>query len=142
MNRGGGLLKYLQNVSFCRELEHRPGTIGSAWRCGRLIKPVCRPESAASLIYASDALPQQPSQKSEKLCRVLNGVFRAVVASTRSFATGSRCKRLIKNCIICWNYLYLSQKVAGIDDPAKREELLQAMAHGSAAAWGHLNHPA
>jgi hypothetical protein len=26
-----------------------------------------------------------------------------------------------------------------IDDPAKREELLQAIAHGSAAAWGHLN---
>jgi TnpA family transposase len=49
------------------------------------------------------------------------------------------CKRLIKNCIICWNYLYLSQKLAQIDDPAKREELLQAMAHGSAAAWGHLN---
>jgi hypothetical protein len=37
------------------------------------------------------------------------------------------------------NYLYLSQKLAEIDDPAKREELLQAMAHGSAAAWGHLN---
>jgi Tn3 transposase DDE domain len=49
------------------------------------------------------------------------------------------CKRLIKNCIICWNYLYLSQKLAEIDDPAKREELRQAMAHGSAAAWGHLN---
>jgi hypothetical protein len=46
------------------------------------------------------------------------------------------CKRLIKNCIICWNYLYLSQKLAEIDDPARREELLQAMAHGSAAAWG------
>ena len=49
------------------------------------------------------------------------------------------CKRLIKNCIIRWNYLYLSQKLAEIDDPAKREELLQATAHGSAAAWGHLN---
>src|SRR6476620_7913734 len=49
------------------------------------------------------------------------------------------CKPLIKNCIICWNYLYLSQKLAEIDDPAKRQELLQAMAHGSAAAWGHLN---
>jgi len=48
-------------------------------------------------------------------------------------------KRLIKNCIICWNYLYLSQKLAEIDDPAKWEELLQAMALGSAAAWGHLN---
>jgi hypothetical protein len=34
---------------------------------------------------------------------------------------------------------YLSQKLAEIDDPAKRKELLQAMAHGSAAAWGHLN---
>jgi hypothetical protein len=33
----------------------------------------------------------------------------------------------------------LSQKLAEIDDPAKREELLQAMAHGAAAAWGHLN---
>ncbi len=32
-----------------------------------------------------------------------------------------------------------SQKLAEIDDPAKREELLQALAHGSAAAWGHLN---
>ena len=41
--------------------------------------------------------------------------------------------------LICWNYLYLSQKLAEIDDPAKREELLQTMAHGSAAAWGHLN---
>jgi hypothetical protein len=27
-------------------------------------------------------------------------------------------------------YLYLSQKLAEIDDPAKREELLQAMTHG------------
>jgi hypothetical protein len=35
--------------------------------------------------------------------------------------------------------MYLSQKLAEIDDPAKRKELLQAMAHGSAAAWGHLN---
>ena len=49
------------------------------------------------------------------------------------------CKRCIKNCIIFWNYLYLSQKLAEIDNPAKREDLLQAMAHGSAAALGHLN---
>jgi hypothetical protein len=45
------------------------------------------------------------------------------------------CKRLIKNCIICWNYLYLSQKLAEIDDPAKREELPRVMTHGSATAW-------
>jgi Tn3 transposase DDE domain len=49
------------------------------------------------------------------------------------------CKRLIKHCIICWNYLYLSQKLAEIDDPVKREAFLKAVAHGSGAAWGHLN---
>ena len=49
------------------------------------------------------------------------------------------CKRLIKHCIVCWNYLYRLQKLAEIDEPAKREQLLQAMAQGSATAWGHLN---
>ena len=49
------------------------------------------------------------------------------------------CKRLIKNCIICWNYLYLSQKFAEIDDAVKREEFLQALTHGSAASWRHVN---
>ena len=49
------------------------------------------------------------------------------------------CKRLIKHCIICWNYLYRSQQLAEINDPAKREGLLQALAQGSAAALGHLN---
>lgn len=31
------------------------------------------------------------------------------------------CKRLVKNCIICWNYLYLSQKLEEIKDTASRE---------------------
>ena len=35
------------------------------------------------------------------------------------------------------NYLYLSQKLAEIDDPVKREEFLKALAHGSAAPGGH-----
>lgn len=43
----------------------------------------------------------------------------------------------MKNCIICWNYLYLSQKLAEIDDPVKREEFLKAVVHVSAAAWEH-----
>ena len=49
------------------------------------------------------------------------------------------CKRLIKNCIICWNYLYLSQKLEELKDTASREALLDAVAHGSAVAWRHLN---
>jgi hypothetical protein len=49
------------------------------------------------------------------------------------------CKRLIKNCIICWNYLYLSQKLEEITDTESREALLDAVAHGSTVAWQHLN---
>ena len=30
------------------------------------------------------------------------------------------CKLLIKNCIICWNYLYLSRKLEEIKDTASR----------------------
>jgi len=49
------------------------------------------------------------------------------------------CKRLIKNCIICWNYLYLSQKLGEIGDATSREAFLGAVAHGSAISWQHIN---
>jgi len=49
------------------------------------------------------------------------------------------CKLLIKNCIICWNYLYLSQKLEEIKNTESREAFLDAVAHGSAVAWQHLN---
>ena len=39
-------------------------------------------------------------------------------------------KRLIKNCIICWNYLCLSQKLQETEDAANREVFLDAVAHG------------
>jgi Tn3 transposase DDE domain len=49
------------------------------------------------------------------------------------------CEGLIKNSIICWNYLYLSQKLAEMDDPVRREAILSALTHGSAASWQHVN---
>jgi hypothetical protein len=42
------------------------------------------------------------------------------------------CKRLIKNCIICWNYLCRSEKLEEIVDAASRQLFLDAVAHGSA----------
>jgi uncharacterized protein YbcC (UPF0753/DUF2309 family) len=86
--------------------------------------------------------------------RVLNGVehvhrfTRAVsVGNPREFLQVEKqeqemaeaCKRLIKNCIICWNYLYLSQKLAEMDDPESREAFLKTVTHGSAVSWQHLN---
>ena len=49
------------------------------------------------------------------------------------------CKRLIKNGIICWNYLYLSQKLEDTEDAASREAFLEAVANGSAVSWQHIN---
>ncbi len=49
------------------------------------------------------------------------------------------CKRLIKNAIICWNYLYLSQKLEEAGDGPLRETLLQAIRHGSVVCWQHIN---
>jgi hypothetical protein len=45
----------------------------------------------------------------------------------------------IKQCIVCWNYLYLSQKLAETTEATQRATLLQAIKHGSVVAWQHLN---
>ena len=49
------------------------------------------------------------------------------------------CKRLIKNCIICWNYLYLSHKIGQEKDAERRRELLRIVQDGSITSWGHVN---
>ena len=46
------------------------------------------------------------------------------------------CNRLIKNSIICWNYLYLSNKLGKNDFP---EAMLQAITGGSVISWQHIN---
>lgn len=48
------------------------------------------------------------------------------------------CKRLIKNAIICWNYLYLTQKVRKQKDPVDKLQLLQAVKASSVIAWRHI----
>jgi TnpA family transposase len=49
------------------------------------------------------------------------------------------CKRLIKNSITCWNYLYLSQKIRETTDPESRDKLIQAISNGSIITWQHVN---
>ena len=49
------------------------------------------------------------------------------------------CKRLIKNSIICWNYLYLSQKLEENDLSETHEAMLKAIAGGSVISWQHIN---
>ncbi|MGA9391860.1 MAG: Tn3 family transposase [Candidatus Sulfotelmatobacter sp.] len=49
------------------------------------------------------------------------------------------CRRLIKNVIVCWNYLYLSRELAAEKNEKRRAELIEAIRHGSAATWKHCN---
>jgi len=49
------------------------------------------------------------------------------------------CKRLVKNAIVCWNYLYLTQMITDAPDKETRAALLESVAAGSAVAWHHIN---
>src|ERR1039457_1089778 len=49
------------------------------------------------------------------------------------------CRRLIKNAIVCWNYLYLSQVLAKEKNEERRTVLIAAIRNGSVATWGRFN---
>jgi TnpA family transposase len=106
------------------------------------------PKSLFILRYIDDPVLRQAIEKQMDRIEHVHRFTRAVsVGNPREFLEAEKedqemeeaCKRLIKNCIICWNYLYLSQKLEEIKDTADREAFLDAVAHGSAAAWRHFN---
>lgn len=49
------------------------------------------------------------------------------------------CKNLIKNAIVCWNYLYLTRKIQQERNPTKREELIKMTKHKTMNAWRHAH---
>jgi TnpA family transposase len=106
------------------------------------------PKSLFILQVIDDPVLRQAIEKQMDRIEHVHRFTRAVsVGNPREFLQAEKedqemeeaCKRLIKNCIICWNYLYLSQKLEEIKDTTEREAFLDAVAHGSAAAWRHFN---
>src|SRR4029079_15961276 len=71
------------------------------------------------------------------LCWNLTREFTQAEKQEQEVAEG--CKRLIKNAITCWNYLYLSQKISEVIGSEAREILFQAIASGSVVSWQHIN---
>ena len=49
------------------------------------------------------------------------------------------CNRLIRNSIICWNYLYMTRQLEAVRTADERERLLQMIAIHSPQSWGHFN---
>ncbi len=49
------------------------------------------------------------------------------------------CRRLIKNALTCWNYLYLSHKIKMEKQPEQKQRIISAIQAGSILTWKHFN---
>lgn len=49
------------------------------------------------------------------------------------------CQRLIQNCIVLWNELFLSQKLMATDDLIVRAQILEILSNGSTQVWDYIN---
>jgi hypothetical protein len=49
------------------------------------------------------------------------------------------CNRLIKNSIICWNYLYLAHQLKKAPNAEIRENIRRLIVTHSPMSWAHIN---
>jgi len=100
------------------------------------------------LRYVDDLELRQAIEKQLNKVELANRFTRAVaVGNPREFTQAEKeeqeiaeaCNRLIKNSIICWNYLYLARRIEKAEDAAAREALLRMIATHSPMAWAHIN---
>jgi TnpA family transposase len=100
------------------------------------------------LRYLDDLELRQAIEKQLNKVELANRFTRAVaVGNPREFTQAEKeeqeiaeaCNRLIKNCIICWNYLYLSQKLTLAETEEDKERLLASITTHSMSSWGHIN---
>lgn len=100
------------------------------------------------LRYIDDMELRQTIEKQLNKIELANRFTRAIaVGNPREFTQGDKeeqeiaesCNRLIKNAIICWNYLYLSQKLEQMDNAEQKDKLLSAISSHSPMSWAHTN---
>ncbi|MGK0189067.1 MAG: TnpA family transposase, partial [Verrucomicrobiales bacterium] len=109
---------------------------------GRILKSIFR------LRYIDDLELRQAIEKQLNKVESSNRFSREVsVGQGREILQADRqeqeiaqsCKRLVKNAIVCWNYLYLTQKIAEETNPERRTAMLRSVAAGSVVSWSHIN---
>jgi TnpA family transposase len=100
------------------------------------------------LRYIDELELRQAIEKQLNKVELANRLTRAVkVGNPREFTQAEKedqeiaeaCNRLIKNCIICWNYLYLSQKLARTETKEAKDHLMSAITTHSVVSWAHIN---
>ena len=52
---------------------------------------------------------------------------------------GEACNQLIKNCIVCWNYLYLARQIEKAGDEEAREGPRSVIVAHSPMSWAHVD---
>ena len=99
------------------------------------------------LRYLDNVQLRQAIEKQLNKIELANRFTRDVaVGNPRGFSQGEKeeqeiaeaCNRLIKNVMICWNYLYLSDKLTRLNDD-QRQKLLSSILSHSVMSWGHFN---
>ena len=63
--------------------------------------------------------------------------FLSVDKETQEVEEG--CRRLIKNAVTCWNYVYLSKRLLQSTDSTHQQVFLEAVRRGSPISWRHIN---
>ena len=100
------------------------------------------------LRYLDDLELRQAIEKQLNKVELANKFTRAVaVGSPREFTQGAKedqeitvaCNQLIKNAIICWNYMYLDKKVESAENEESRKVIMTAIKAHSPISWAHIN---
>ena len=100
------------------------------------------------LRYIDDLELRQAIAKQINKIELANRFTRAVaVGNPREFTQAEKeeqeiaeaCNRLIKNSIICWNYLYLARQLEKAPDAETRKNILRLTATRSPMSWAHIN---
>ena len=100
------------------------------------------------LRYLDELELRQAIEKQLNKVELANRFTRAVaVGNPREYTQAEKedqeiaesCNRLIKNAIICWNYLYLTQKLSRVENKESKDRLLIAITTHSVISWAHIN---
>jgi hypothetical protein len=100
------------------------------------------------LRYIDDVELRQAIEKQLNKIELANRFTRTVaVGNPREFTQTEKeeqeiaeaCNRLIKNCIICWNYLYLSRQFEKCATQDTKKDMLRTITKRSPMSWAHVN---
>ena len=108
---------------------------------GKIVK------SMFALRYIDDLQFRQAIEKQLNKIENSHKFSNAVALGDQEFTQADReqhriivaSRMLIKNSIVCWNYLYLSKKVSEEQNAERKREMIEAIQRGSVAAWRHIN---